>query len=60
MSCHLESKSSGAFNFIKKIALRIAHYQPYLIIKTTNMWRHRPDVNDDEKKKTQMEAMWYM
>ena len=27
MSCHLESKLSGAFNFIKKIALRIAHYR---------------------------------
>ena len=44
--------------FHKKFALRIAHYQPYLIIKTTNMWRHRPDVNDGEKKKTQMEAIY--
>ena len=22
------------------------------------MWRHRPDVNDGEKKKTQMEAIY--
>ena len=24
------------------------------------MWRHKPDVKDDEKKDTQMEAMWYI
>ena len=24
------------------------------------MWRHKPDVKDAEKKKTQMEAMWPM
>ena len=51
MSCPLESKSSSAFNFKGAFALKIVQLQtkPHYK-KWRNMWYHKPDVKDSEKR----------
>ena len=57
MYCHLESKSSSAFNFIEKLALELCTNSHNLIIEWRNIWRHKQDITDAEKKETQMKSM---
>ena len=59
MSCHLESKSSSTFNFIKIFVLELCNNSQDRIIKMTqHVTSHTRRVRY-WKKKTQMEAMWY-
>ena len=56
---HLESKSSGAFNFIGIVALKLNLTALTSLWKLRSIWRHKPNVKDNEKRKHKKKAVWY-